>query len=51
MIHFSSISEQYGPQVLFQNTSFQILPGSRIGLWAPTARIDAHLGELALDAR
>jgi len=32
MIHFSSTSKQYGPQVLFQNASFQILPGSRGGL-------------------
>ncbi len=35
MIHFSSISKQYGPQALFQNAGFQILPGSRSGLVDP----------------
>ncbi len=35
MIHFSGISKQYGPQVLFRDASFQILPGSRSGLVGP----------------
>ena len=35
MIHFSGISKQYGPQVLFREASFQILPGSRSGLVGP----------------
>jgi len=39
MIHFSGISKQYGPQVLFRDASFQILPGSRSGLVGPTARV------------
>ncbi|MCU0663578.1 MAG: ATP-binding cassette domain-containing protein [Myxococcota bacterium] len=32
MIHLSNITKQYGSQILFQNASFQILPGSRAGL-------------------
>jgi ATP-binding cassette subfamily F protein 3 len=35
MIHLSNVSKQYGPQVLFQGASFQIPPGSRIGLVGP----------------
>ena len=35
MIHFSGISKQYGPQVLFRDAGFQILPGSRSGLVGP----------------
>ncbi|MEN6468414.1 MAG: ABC-F family ATP-binding cassette domain-containing protein, partial [Smithella sp.] len=35
MIHFSGISKQHGPQILFRNASFQILPGSRSGLVGP----------------
>ena len=35
MIHFNGISKQYGPQVLFRDASFQILPGSRSGLVGP----------------
>jgi ATP-binding cassette subfamily F protein 3 len=32
MIHLSNVSRQHGSQLLFQNASFQILPGSRSGL-------------------
>jgi ATP-binding cassette, subfamily F, member 3 len=32
MIHLTNIYKQYGTQVLFQNSSFQILPASRTGL-------------------
>ncbi len=32
MIHLTNISKQYGPQILFKEASFQILPGSRSGL-------------------
>ncbi len=35
MIHFSGISKQHGPQILFKDASFQILPGSRNGLVGP----------------
>jgi len=35
MIHFTGISKQHGPQVLFKDASFQILPGSRTGLVGP----------------
>ncbi|MCB2180602.1 MAG: ATP-binding cassette domain-containing protein [Desulfobulbaceae bacterium] len=35
MIHLTDISKQHGTQVLFQNASFQILPGSRTGLVGP----------------
>jgi ATP-binding cassette subfamily F protein 3 len=35
MIHFSGISKQYGPQILFRDAGFQILPGSRSGLVGP----------------
>jgi ATP-binding cassette subfamily F protein 3 len=35
MIHLTGISKQHGAQVLFQNASFQILPGSRSGLVGP----------------
>lgn len=35
MIHLTNISKQHGTQVLFQNASFQILPGSRSGLVGP----------------
>ena len=35
MIHFTGISKQHGPQILFRDASFQILPGSRTGLVGP----------------
>ncbi len=35
MIHLSNINKQHGSQVLFQNASLQILPGSRGGLVGP----------------
>ena len=35
MIHFSGIAKQHGPQILFRDASFQILPGSRTGLVGP----------------
>ncbi len=35
MIHLSNISRQHGSQILFQNASFQILPGTRTGLVGP----------------
>ena len=35
MIHLSNINKQHGSQILFQNASLQILPGSRGGLVGP----------------
>ena len=35
MIHLTNITKQHGSQVLFQNISCQILPGSRNGLVGP----------------
>src|SRR5215210_5580341 len=35
MISFSGISKQYGRQILFVDTSFQINPGEKIGLVGP----------------
>jgi len=35
MIHLSNINKQHGSQVLFQNASLQVLPGSRGGLVGP----------------
>jgi len=35
MIHLSSITKQYGPRVLYQDASFQIRPGDKIGLVGP----------------
>jgi len=35
MIHLTGITRQHGSQVLFQNASFQILPGTRSGLVGP----------------
>ncbi len=35
MIHLTNISKQYGSHILFQNTSLQILPGTRTGLVGP----------------
>jgi ATPase subunit of ABC transporter with duplicated ATPase domains len=35
MISFSRISKQYGRQVLFVDTSFQLNPGERVGLVGP----------------
>lgn len=35
MIHLTDISKQHGSQILFQNASLQILPGSRTGLVGP----------------
>jgi ATP-binding cassette subfamily F protein 3 len=54
MIHFSGISKQYGPQVLFRDASFQILPGSRSGLVGPngagkTSIFRLIMGEEAFD--
>ena len=55
MIHFSGISKQYGPQVLFREASFQILPGSRSGLVGPngagkTSIFRLIMGEEEFDA-
>lgn len=35
MIHFSGVAKQHGNKVLFQNSSFQINPGEKIGLVGP----------------
>ncbi|MEN8198760.1 MAG: ABC-F family ATP-binding cassette domain-containing protein [Thermodesulfobacteriota bacterium] len=35
MIHLTNISKQHGSQILFDNASLQILPGSRSGLVGP----------------
>jgi ATPase subunit of ABC transporter with duplicated ATPase domains len=35
MISFSNISKQYGKQVLFVDTSFQLNPGEKVGLVGP----------------
>ena len=35
MIHLTNITKQHGNRVLFKNTGFQILPGSRTGLVGP----------------
>ena len=35
MIHLTNITRQHGSQILFQNASFQILPGTRTGLVGP----------------
>ena len=55
MIHFNGISKQYGPQVLFRDASFQILPGSRSGLVGPngagkTSIFRLIMGEEEFDA-
>ncbi len=55
MIHFSGITKQYGPQVLFRDASFQILPGSRSGLVGPngagkTSIFRLIMGEEEFDA-
>jgi ATP-binding cassette, subfamily F, member 3 len=55
MIHFSGISKQHGPQILFKDASFQILPGSRNGLVGPngagkTSIFRLIMGEEEFDA-
>ncbi len=55
MIHFTGISKQHGPQILFRDASFQILPGSRTGLVGPngagkTSIFRLIMGEEAFDA-
>jgi ATP-binding cassette subfamily F protein 3 len=35
MIHFSSVTKQQGNKVLFQNASFQLNPGEKVGLVGP----------------
>ncbi len=35
MIHLTNITKQHGSQILFQNASLQILPGTRTGLVGP----------------
>jgi ATP-binding cassette, subfamily F, member 3 len=55
MIHFSGIGKQYGPQILFRDASFQILPGSRNGLVGPngagkTSIFRLIMGEEEFDA-
>ncbi len=55
MIHFSGISKQHGPQILFRDASFQILPGSRTGLVGPngagkTSIFRLIMGEEEFDA-
>jgi ATP-binding cassette subfamily F protein 3 len=55
MIYFSGISKQHGPQILFRDASFQILPGSRSGLVGPngagkTSIFRLIMGEEEFDA-
>jgi ATP-binding cassette subfamily F protein 3 len=55
MIHFSGIAKQHGPQILFRDASFQILPGSRTGLVGPngagkTSIFRLIMGEEEFDA-
>jgi len=55
MIHFSGISKQHGPQILFRDASFQILPASRTGLVGPngagkTSIFRLIMGEEEFDA-
>jgi len=35
MIHANNLTKQYGPKILFRNSSFQINPGEKIGLVGP----------------
>ncbi len=35
MIHFTNVRKQYGEQILYQNASFQVRPGDKIGLVGP----------------
>src|SRR6188508_1939681 len=35
MISFANVSKQYGRQILFVDTSFQINPGEKVGLVGP----------------
>lgn len=35
MIHFTGVTKQYGQRVLYQNSSFQVRAGDRIGLVGP----------------
>jgi len=35
MIHVSNVTRQHGPQILFRDASFQILPSTRTGLVGP----------------
>ena len=35
MIHFNKVTRQHGPQILFKEASFQILPNTRTGLVGP----------------
>ena len=35
MISFSGVSKQYGRQLLFVDTSFQLNPGEKVGLVGP----------------
>jgi ATP-binding cassette subfamily F protein 3 len=55
MIHLTNITRQHGSRVLFQNASFQILPGSRAGLVGPNGAGKSTIfrlitGEETLDA-
>src|SRR4029434_4907594 len=56
MISFSRISKQYGRQVLFVDTSFQLNPGEKVGLGGPNGSGKTTLfrmitGEEARDSR
>ncbi|MFN7905705.1 MAG: ABC-F family ATP-binding cassette domain-containing protein [Pseudobdellovibrionaceae bacterium] len=35
MLHFSNVTKQYGPRILYKNASFQINAGEKIGLVGP----------------
>src|SRR5580765_5333859 len=35
MIHLTNVQKQYGSRILFQNASFQVRPGDKIGLVGP----------------
>ncbi len=55
MIHLTDMTKQHGNRVLFKNASFQILPGSRIGLVGPNGAGKSTIfrlitGEESLDA-
>jgi len=55
MIHFSKVTKQYGPRILYKNASFQINTGEKIGLVGPngagkTTIFRVLTGEEGIDA-
>lgn len=49
MVHISGVTKQYGNKILYQNASFQINPGEKIGLVGPNGAGKTTIFKLLVD--